>query len=208
MANSHKTRFNYAKRIFAKRFGVRTSIYSVDYAAEDQTPTLLRNQMYFIENQGPQFAQAPLPNVSFYCIHGDFNMIEPGNVLVPLENTTSLPTLTCLSRYDLGEIVGFRTDRIGSIYDGEELIYSNIRWCPTSEKDYPENSLARQLRTSPKVTTGAAVLYKRALRTSTFDTEGLLFVETDVTPNVTWKILQTSKIGNLIILTMEISRDE
>lgn len=208
---SHRNRFNLAKKTFALEYGESVALYSVDYTAQDQEPTFTKNAMYFVEPEGPQFAQPGLPNGTYYCVHGDFFSVPPGTLVVPTEALTSSPTLTVLSRAFLGEIVGFRTNRIGAIYNGETLIYENIRWdlAPTT---YTANfPLSKEFKASPDVPILRANMFSRVLRTvgdEAFDTEGLLFVETDVTPNVYWKIKQATTAGDITQLDLELNRYE
>ncbi len=207
---NHRAAFNKAKKSFGENFGEKVIISSVSYGSLDQTPTVLYSRMVFLEPEGPQFAQTPLPNGSYYCCHCDFNFVEPGYVITPTESGSSSPILTVLSKAFLGEIVAFRTSRLGAIYNGETLLYNNIYWdvCPTSfTSNFP---LSKEFKATPHVPVSRVNLYYRDLRlsgVSGYDTEGLMFVEIDRDPLVFWQINEACTVGGIMQLDLELSRN-
>lgn len=206
---SHENRFNREKKRFGITFGQPVQGLEVDYTALDQTPIVkFTSKKYFLEPQGPQYAQSPLPNASFFCIHGDYNAISPGDILLPTRADVSTPRITVLSKAPFTEIVGFRTSRLASIRNGETNLYTNVYFDFCTTVNYPDSQLLRELKGSPPKPTQQVVLFRRDLRTASMDTEGLLFVETDSSPNLTWVIRQESTVGDLMLLTLELSGAE
>lgn len=208
MPNAHEKSFNYEKRRFGQIFGQPLSIYSVDYSAQDQTPTLLHTKKkYKVEVAGPRFAQTPLPNASYYCIHGEYDTVNPGNVILPLRTDSSTPRITVLSKSPFEEIVGFRTSKLGAIYNGQTLVYDNVYFEFCTTNNYPNKPNHPRVFASEEIPTNQIVMYLRDLRTTSMDTEGLLIVEY-ANPNVTWKIQQVTDVGNMMELTVVLSTIE
>lgn len=205
MANQYETSFNYHKKRFGEIFGQPFTVYNVDYTAQDQTPTLVSTKKkYKVEVGSKSLVQNALPNGSYYCCHGDYYGVNPGYVLVPQRSDSSTPIVTVISKSPFEEITCLRTSRICSIYNGEELLYSNCYFDFPSTTNYPDRPLHRLL-SSPEVPEMTIIMYRRDLRTSDYDTEGLLLRETDSDPNIDWKITQITELGNQMILTLKMS---
>lgn len=202
----YENSFNYAKEILAKNFGQPFRLMSVDYTAQDQTPVELIDQiMYKVEVAGPKLVQTPLPNASYYCVHGNYNAINEGNILVPLRSDSNTPITTFVSKSPFEEMTSFRTSRICDIMCGEEVIYSNCYFEYATTDNYPGNPIHRVLA-ADRVPENKALMRRRVMRSTEFDTEGLLLRETDGSVQVYWEIEQVTEVGTIMSLTIKLSK--
>ena len=205
MSNIYENVFNYNKKRFGELFGQPFSVKTVDYSASNQTlNNKFPQKMYKVEVGSRNLVQSPLPNGCYYCVHGDYKAINPGDVLIPLRTDTSTPTVTIISKSPMEEITAIRTSRICNIRNGQEVLYSNCLFDFTQGSNFPEDPLHRVL-SSPKVPENQVILYKRELRGVDFDTEGLILEDiTDEVPTY-WNINQDNTLGNQMLLTLSMS---
>lgn len=206
MSNQYENSFNYYKGKFGKLWGQPVAIYTVDYTAQDQEPVLLYSQkMYKVEVKGPSLVQNPLPNAAYYCVHGAYNNVNTGYILVPLRSDSNTPRVTMISKSPFEEMTAFRTSRKCQILNGETVVYDNCYFDFATTVNYPNSPLHKTIWASEGRPTSQIVMYKRNLRTSSQDIEGLLIKEIDVTPNVYWKIEQVTDVGYMMELTVTLS---
>ena len=206
MPNQYEQAFNAGKKILGMNFGQPCQILSVNYTAVDQTPTQkYARKMYKVETTGARLVQTPLPNGAWYTIIGDYNAVVAGDILVPLRSDSNTPVVTMISRSPFEEQTGFRTSRVGDIMNGEEVLFSDCYFEYATTTNYPGDPIHFKMVISDGVPEQTIIMYRRDLRTTTYDTEGLLLKETSSTPNVYWKIKQTTEIGELMALTCSLS---
>lgn len=206
MPNKYEASFNYYKKRFGELFGQPFAVYTVNYTAANQSITpKFAKKMYKVEVGSRDLVQNPLPNGSYYKVHGDYDIINPGDVLVPLRTDTSTPTVTIASKSPFEEITAYRTSRICDIYNGTEPLYTNCLFDYSQGSNFPEDAIHRRLLASPKVPENMIIMRKRQLRSTEFDTEGLILIDrTDSTPSY-WKITQDNVLGDQMLLTVSMS---
>jgi hypothetical protein len=198
--------FNFEKRRFGLIFGQPVSISTVDYTAQDQTPVLKYAQRkYKTEVRGPSLVQTPLPNASYYCVHGEYDGINPGDIILPLRADSDTPRLTFISKSPFEEMTAFRTSRLGAIYNGSTLLYDNIYFEYATTVNYSDKPIHNKVLASDGTPTNQIIMYTRDLRTSGYDTEGLLFYDKTDNPNTVWVIQQSTDVGNMSELTVKLS---
>lgn len=206
MPNIYEKSFNFEKNRFGRVWGQPFAIYTVDYTAQDQTPVLKHARKGLkSEVAGPKLVQTPLPNASYYCVHGEYDAVVSGDVLVPLRSDSNTPRLTFISKSPFEEMTAFRTSRLGAIYNGDELLYDNIYFEYATTSNYTDKPVHNRLQTADGTPTNQIILYDRDLRTSQHDTEGLLFYDKTDNPNTVWAIQQTTDVYPLMSITVKLS---
>lgn len=194
----------YLAEIAGQNFSVRRP----DYTITNGTPTVVHTQKKFkCEKTGPRLGQPGYSGVEYYAIFGNRNLFSPGDLLVPLESTSSTPIVTVLSYSPLEECVGFRTSRLGEIRNGTTVIYSNVYFDFISSSAFPGAQLNREVESSLEIPSKKITIYKRNLATLTRQDEGLLFVEMDTDEKKRWKIEQIDDVGNMSVLIVKEALD-
>lgn len=208
-------RFAKAEADFGKRFGQVCTIGRVgtnnpaldpDYSVFDQDPYGIGCGKYYIETTSNRFAQTKASNVEWYAIKGNRNPLKVGDILQPDRTGCMLsttPDVTFVYTFPQGSCFGFKSTRVGAIYNGSTALFTNIRfeYLPTSS--FPGAPLNRELEASLGVPSIQAVTFNKPLWTSTRDAEGLLLYQTDTTPNLIWEIVQVNTFDNILILDMK-----
>lgn len=183
--------------------GQLVSIKRPDYTATDQTPVLRFNSKRMkVERSGPRFAQPGYADVEYYCIFGDRNTFRSGDMLFPKAGS-STPPVTILNFSPIEECVGFRTGRICKIVNGlNEDVFTNVYFDFIGES-FPGAELDREVRSSLKIPSTRAVLWKRDFQTTTRNAEGLMLIEIDGLTETRWLIQQTDATGNMVVLFLK-----
>lgn len=177
-----------------------------DYTIVDNTPTILFSGSTFryrVEKGTRNYVQAEVRDPEFYTIFGDRTRVRPGDLIIPQEATTltSTPVVTVLSVSPLNELMGFRTNRIGKITNGDlGDIFTTVYYEETNDP-FPGRAINTALESSLDIPNKKFVMYNRALATSTRDVEGLMLIESGSAVSRRWLIKQVLTIGNILILT-------
>lgn len=197
-------KYDRGRKHLASIIGQRVTVSRPDYTAVDQTPVLVRNILAKVETCTPRYSQSKIPNCEYYAFFGDILPVESGDVItvVPGQKSTT-PTVTIESFSPGEECVGIKTTRVGSIRNGTEDVYTNVRFDFLPGSNYPGSPLQRQLQNELGVPSTTVVMYFRDLATNTRDAEGLFLVETDVSPEVRWRIEQVNRYNNVMQMVLE-----
>lgn len=175
-----------------------------DYAVADNTPATVTSPiLYKVEKTGTSLPQPKGPAMEAYAVFGDRNKIRCGDVLIPLESTLNTPVVTVLNISPVEECNGFRTDRLGEIRNGEEVIFSNVYFDFAPGSAFPGRPLLDNLQDSLNIPDIKVNMFKRDLSTSTRNLEGLMLVEMDTNAEYRWRIKAMSLTGSLMQLVLE-----
>lgn len=135
MANLKKI-FNYYNQIAGKIFSdVNFDFYRPDYTSPTQAATLIAaSKSVRFDTRAAQWAEPALSEGMYYDLFLNRKVVQPGDILIPnpLTYTASSwfqhPVITIESISAVKPCVGLLTDHIGEIHDGEDTLYSNVRW--------------------------------------------------------------------------------
>ena len=210
MANRHERSFNFQKKRFGQIFGQPFEVLCVDYADLDQTPNTKYDQrMYKAEVViGKKYIQTPLPDGSYYCLHGAYDSIVTGEILKPLRSDTTTPILTVLDKSPMEEMCGIRTNRLCDIYNGEDPIFQGCYFEYGINVNSPMESFHKflnKLSPSQKVPDCQILMYHRVLRTVARDIEGLLIKDLSQEVPITWRIDEATTVGKLMLISASMS---
>lgn len=182
--------------------GELLSIGRVNYNQVDGTPTITTGFRCRIEKTTHRLTQPALSGTENYALFGDLDLIQPGDLLISQDSTSSTPISTFVSVSPVTEAVSIRMNRTGAIYNGQDALYTNIKFEFLTGTTFPGSPLERELNASLAVPSLKAVMWERDLVSDTHDSTGLIFKETDASPNVRWQIKEIEVISPLIILVL------
>lgn len=186
---------------------------TVDYTLVNQTPVELATRKYIIKPSSPRWSEVRLANMEIFRISaGNTCPLKPGDILA-LDNsvTGTQPPITIYQKTPGNATLGFKSDRIGAIFNGNiaatgNALYTNIKFAFLPSTDYPGKPLNREFKDTMGVPSVEVVTFKKDLYTTTFDAEGLYLVQTDCTPNIIWTIRNVVEHGYVQVLTIERDR--
>lgn len=201
--------FDAAHKFFGDKFGNSFTISSVDYTATDQAPVLVNSGNYYVETISDAYAMTDA-DAEFFRIDGQVNKLRPGYVLKCTKSYAfdTTPDLTIINYKPFGTVVGFKTTRVGAIYNGPVKIFDNIRFDYQPRTNFPGAPLNREIEASTGVPTVQVVMFKRDLWSTTRDAEGLYLYQTDTTPNIVWLITDVTELklddtSDILVMTLK-----
>lgn len=210
--NLNKIFLKYEKRI-AMLSGQRCNIYRPNYSAIDNAlgSPIYSNVKVKMEVTSPRFAMWSFTNNILYTIFCDRKLIQPGDVIVPIEGH-STPPVTVLNMSPLEECVGFssaREARISLTVLTADDIYRHVRFEFVPSTAFPGSGLREAMENQFLVPSKKVVLFSRDnLKSSEVDWEvqGVRFIETDGETETRYIIKLVESIGNLVQLTLSQER--
>lgn len=214
MSNPY-TKLARAQEDYANKFGEHCTLGRVgtaslaadpDYSVLDQTPNVVYSGKFYIETSTHRFIMVDAPDVEVFVINGKRSILKPGDILhktgvTPYPSTT--PDVTFVTQLPIGTCFGIKTDRIADIYNGDDLIFQNVQFSYLGRASFPGSALDREIKVSMNIPSVQVALFRRPLRTDTREAEGLLFKQTDVSPEVVWEIANVTDLGDIHIYDLK-----
>lgn len=194
----------------ACRRGLLTYHYRVgataapDYSVQDHEPIELAQRKYLLQPASPRFSEIKLANMEIYRVIGNTCPLEAGDILehVATERSTR-PAITVYQITSGAACLAFKTDRVGNICHGTEIIYENIKFAFLPSTDFSGRGLNREITDSLGIPSVEAITFKKDLYTSNMDGEGLYLQVTDAEPNLRWVIANIVELGYAQVLTLK-----
>lgn len=217
---SRYSQFSESERIFGfvageqcqvLRVGSSSKSDSPDFTVVDQTPNEIAKYKFYVETTSDKYAMFGANNVEWFTLKGKRGVLQPGDLLAPTGVTpfpSTTPIVTFLSYMPMGIAVGMKTNRVGALYNGPLLVYSNIYFDYLPRSSYPGAPLDREVESSLGTASNQAVMFTRVLDTTIRDSVGMFLYQTDTTPTIKWSITNTTELnaGNgtgIIILDLK-----
>lgn len=193
----------------ACKFGNLTNHYRVgnlttpDYSVQDHTPKRVDTHLLIIKPVSPKDSEIKLANMEIFRVLGPLSDIQQGDIL-ETDKTKSVNTVPTITIYQLGlATLGFKTDRVGDICNGEDVVYSNIKFAFLPSTDYQGRPLNREIMETMDIPSIEVITYDKSLYSDTRDAEGLQLVQTDISPNLKWTITNVVNFGVAQVLTLK-----
>lgn len=180
-----------------------------DYTVQDHDPMIVDRHKLIIEPSSPRWAEVRIANMEYYRLIGNVDDFEQGDIIeVDTSKVRStLPPVTILQNTEGHACLGFKTDRIGAVYSGNQvdanLLYENIKFCFLPSSDYAGRALNRELKESIDVPAIEIVTFQKIMWTENRDAEGLTLIETDRDVQMRWIIHNVIEHGVVQIWTLK-----
>ncbi len=181
----------FGEQVSIQRVGVSTRTQAPDFTVVDQTPNEIAKYKFYVESGSSKYAMVNAPAVEWYVLKGKRGILRPGDFITPTGATpfpSTTPNITYFNQLPVGICIGFKTQRLGAIYNGNTLLYNNIKFDYLPASAFPGTPLDREMEASLGVPSMQAVFFKRVLTTLTQDEAGLFLYQIDTTPNIIWEI--------------------
>lgn len=200
---SYRGLFNKYQRMVGQKGGEAFNILRPNYAAQDQTGTLvLSNVMFRAAPQANKVQEPTMSGATKYNVFGDRGNIQTGDILVPQESGSGTPILTIDTKAEMKALTAFMTEQLGQITkDISTVVYDNIQFSflPIT---FPGSSLEENFAGSLKISTRKAILYNR-----TGIARGMRLIEkNDSQPSnsqpYSWVIQDLITLHNLTVLNL------
>jgi hypothetical protein len=195
---------------FAFRKGSRFNIERVgnlttpDYTVLNQAASTVFTSKFWVETTPVKWSVTKAPNVEWFRVIGNRNLFQIGDLITPLDPTIdSTPTITITQKMPYKTVLGMKTSRFGSIYNGTIPVFENIMFDFLSKSSFPGAPLDREIAGSLNIPAMQAVIFNRQLWTPTMDAEGLFLYEIDRSPQIVWEIAMVTSLGNIQILDLK-----
>lgn len=209
MANLNKL-FKIYNKAVGGLSGERYDIYRPNYTALDQQGTLIATGRFCrLDTRALTWAEPSLAQGMYFDIFVDRDIVQIGDVLLP---TGLSPTATGMANFPvvtIGSIsaikpcVGLLTDVRGSIANGAEVIYSNVRW-QWAAAGTPKAGINSPLEDSMPFDRRKVLLYKRqGVGMPVPLTTGMQLIDDTDGQGRLWNILDILTVGNYTQLQVE-----
>jgi hypothetical protein len=192
----------------ACKYGKLTNLLRVgstavsDYTVLNQTPIQVLQSIWLVQPSTIKWSEVKLRNMEIFRVAGTVCQIQPGDIIqTDPSAAVTIPTIT-IYQNGLGTF-GFKSDRVGDIRNGANLVYQNIQFAYLPSSDYPGKPLDREFKDTMALASVEVIIYKRNLRSSVQDVEGLYLHQTDTAPEVRWVIQSSLEYGNCQVLTLK-----
>lgn len=105
------------------------NIYRPNFLNVDQTPAFVNTIMLSVKPGGHRQAIPYIPGINYFTVTGDRSKFQPGDILIPVDPTSSIPPLTLLNYSTSQPAIGFITSRLCNIdLNLGNHIYTNVRF--------------------------------------------------------------------------------
>lgn len=210
-----KTFNQYNKLVGQIASDVRFDIYRPDYAASDQTGTLIAtNKSIRFDTRAAQWAEPALSEGMYYDLFLPRELVAPGDILVPvgISPTASSvgvhPIITIESLSALKPCVGMLTDHLGQLTEGVGTVrYQNIRW-QWGSKGQPRSVKSGATKVVDDLLPfdkRQVIMYRRQGTGQPYPILiGMRIVETVDGRTQYWRILDVFSTGNFTTMQVEI----
>lgn len=195
----------YGEECTVSRVGSSVLSTPSDYSVANQSPNIVYTAKFYLKQGTNRYPTVKIPDVEIYTVVGK-GVLKTGDIISPAGVsgfTSTSPIVTIFSKVPIGDYFGFKTDKVGSIYHGDDVIFSNIKFSYMSRSSFPGAPLDREIKASMNIPAIQVATYTRPLRTSIRDAQGLLLHQTDVTPNVVWEIVSVTTLSNIDIYDLK-----
>lgn len=194
-----------------RRVGATSISQNPDFTVQDQTPNEVGKFKFYVEASTARWSMANNSDVEWYAIKGKRSILKPGDLIVPLHTMSypsTSPSITYFNQFPTGSVWGFKSTRLGAIYNGTTLVYDNIYFDYLPRSSFPGAPLDREMESSLGVPSVQAVMFERVLTTNLRDEEGLYLYQKDTNPQVIWVITnvtpsQAGSSAGLMVLDLK-----
>lgn len=186
-----------------RKIGQPFIVYEIDYTATDQTPEERVRDKYYVAKTSARYAFTDNSDVELFRVTGNRVGVEIGDLFVCNDSTyNSTPPVTALDHGPNHTFTAFKTDRVGDIMNGDDVVFENIRFSFVPNSEYVGQPLNRAVKGSIGVPSIIAVTFKKALDTTYMSAGGLHLHVTDQAVNQVYIIAEATDFGNLQMLTL------
>ena len=204
--------FHQMHQELGRTFGQEINVYRPPLGTTvDQTPTLvLSTDSLKVERTGSKLAQPNMYSMEYYAVFGDYELVTPGDILVPQRVTSTTPITTFLSKSPGEESMSFKTSRVCSITEGSNFtsIYTNVRFdfLPTG---FVRGIFDEYLQGTGSLPSHQVILYRLPniqQNMMDIDIPGLFLIDTTGDQDIRYRITFAEEIGPLSRLTLVLER--
>jgi hypothetical protein len=193
--------WKYGQQFYQGRVGNNVT---PDYSVLDQTPINVGLAKYWVETSPARWSQFKAPGVEWFRIIGNTRPLKVGDILTTVNpNSDTTPIITVSQFSPRKACMGFKTNRLGAIYNGSNLIFNNIQFDFLPNSSYPGAPLDREVEASINIPSVQACTFTKPFWTVIRDAEGLFLYEIDRNPQIVWEISMVTPLGCIYIMDLK-----